>query len=247
MISILLTLAAIAGSVTGSEVTAGLYNEGNALYRAGQYVAAVERYERALATGLRSARLHYNLGNAAFKAERLGQAIVAYERALRLDPDDEDARANLALANARKMDRVDPEEQNVVTRAAAAVYRSLGPGLLAVASSACLLGLAALGVAWLLRPVARTVCLSLSGVVLIAGFTSLWLLTVKIEDRNRPEAVVVAEAIDGRSGPGPDFLKVFTLHEGTKVSVERPEGRWIQVRLVNGIGGWLPIDALTRI
>ena len=88
MISILLTLAAIAGSVTGSEVTAGLYNEGNALYRACQYVAAVERYERALATGLRSARLHYNLGNAAFKAERLGQAIVAYERALRLDPDD---------------------------------------------------------------------------------------------------------------------------------------------------------------
>lgn len=247
MISLLVAIIAFAGSATGSETAARLYNEANALYRAGHYAAAVERYEQALATGLGNARLHYNLGNAAFKADQLGRAIVAYERALHLDPGDEDARVNLALANTRKVDRVEPEEHNVVTRAATAVYRALGPGSLAVASSACLFGLALLGVVWLLRPLARTVCVSLGSALLVAGLLCLALLAAKIEDRNRPEAVIIVEAVDGRSGPGGEFLKVFTLHEGTKVGLERSEGPWIQVRLLNGIGGWLPISALTRL
>ncbi len=247
MTGLLITLLLISGSARGSGAVGDLYNEANALYRAGDYEYALERYESIVATGLRNDRLHYNLGNAAFKAGRLGRAIVAYERVLRLSPGDEDARANLVIANARKVDRVESEEQNVVTRVAKAMYRALGIGFLAVVSCLSLFGIALLGIVRLLRPSARTFCAASGGIVFVVGVISLALLLTKVEDRNRPEAVIVAEQADGRSGPGEDFLKVFTLHEGTKVGVERSEGRWTQVRLPNGIGGWLPAVVLLEI
>ena len=54
-----------------------------------------------------------------------------------------------------------------------------------------------------------------------------------------PQGIVLADEAIGRSGPGRDFLQVFTLHEGTKVEIERVEGGWLLVRLRSGLGGWI--------
>lgn len=61
---------------------------------------------------------HYNLGNARFAADELPAAIAAYKQALRLDPDFEDAKHNLELAQRlleeqeEEQDQQDDEQQD---------------------------------------------------------------------------------------------------------------------------------------
>ena len=54
----------IAGPAEGQSAAAGLYVEGNQLYRAGDFSSARLRYEAAVRTGIRDPRLLYNLANA---------------------------------------------------------------------------------------------------------------------------------------------------------------------------------------
>ncbi|MGZ0701100.1 VWA domain-containing protein [Pseudomonas piscis] len=66
--------------------------QGVALYEAGQYTAAAERFAEG-----NDARAHYNRGNALARSAELDAAIDAYEQALELEPDLQPAQQNLAL------------------------------------------------------------------------------------------------------------------------------------------------------
>ena len=238
----------IAGQNASAEMGAGGYNEANALYRAGRFAEAAVRYEAALRQGVRNGYVYYNMGNAYFKAGQIGRAILAYERALRLMPGDGDVRANLRFANAMKTDREPEADENVVTRFLAGLYGALSADGLALFCSVCLLLTAGAGVAWLFSPGRRTLWI---GLVVLLGFGLLGsgvLTASKIHDREAvQQAVILTEEAVGRSGPGEDYLQVFTLHEGTKVTIERAEGDWLLVRLSNGAGGWLSGEAMERI
>ena len=76
---------------------------------------------------------------------------------------------------------------------------------------------------------------------------SAGMLAFKAHQHSIPKAIILVDKAIGRSGPGPDFLQVFALHEGTKVEIERVEGGWLLVRLRSGLGGWVEARALERI
>lgn len=75
-------------------------NIGNALYQTASYEEAEHSYSDALAGGNRAVRekAAYNLGNTRFRQHRLSDAVEAYQRTLELNPNNEDARFNLELA-----------------------------------------------------------------------------------------------------------------------------------------------------
>ena len=239
-----LLFAGVAGTGTG----ASIYNEANALYRQGEFKEAAGLYEDVVSRGVRNGYVFFNLGNAYFKAGETGRAILAYERALRLVPNDEDVLANLRFVNALKEDRNPDEDVNLVTRMLSTGYRLLSADVLAVIGSVCLFLAAAAAVYRLLAP-SRGVLWT--GLLVMAGLGlcgSGALLTYRVySDTSVSEAIGIADEVTGRSGPGDDYLLVFTVHEGTKVTIERVEDRWYLVRLPNGIGGWLPGMALERI
>lgn len=88
------------------------YNEGNRAYRAGDFEAAAQAYERSLGSGSdkdQAAALH-NLGNARFRLGDYPAAIGAYEQALRLRPQDQDTSHNLGLAR-RRMEQQQQQQQ----------------------------------------------------------------------------------------------------------------------------------------
>lgn len=84
--------------------------QGIALYRAGDYLGAAERFAEGDSTAD-----HYNRGNALARGDALEEAIEAYDQALALQPDLEPARRNKALVEQllrqRQSSASQPDEQ----------------------------------------------------------------------------------------------------------------------------------------
>lgn len=246
-VAIILLVLLTCTQLHASETATARYNEGNARYRQGDFSGAVDRYEAALASGIAHADLYYNLGNAYFKLGAIGQALLNYERARRLAPADEDILENIAFANAARIDRFDTDEPNAVTRFLTHFYRLLSPNGLAIWVSFSFL-LICVGIGgWMLGRHRRLLWILIATISTLGCLGGSILLRTKVHDLTAPEAIVLVEQVTGRSGPGDDYLQVFTLHEGTLVTLDRREGPWGLVRLPNGIGGWIRLDAVGMI
>ena len=57
------------------------------------------------------AKVYHNLGNSLVKEQKLKEAINAYKNALRINPDDDDTRHNLALSTRMKQNQENQENQ----------------------------------------------------------------------------------------------------------------------------------------
>ena len=74
------------------------YNLGNTLYEQGRYEEALRQYQNSIGSTTDPEMLseaYYNLGNAHVQNKKLGEGIEAYKKALELNPNDNDAIANL--------------------------------------------------------------------------------------------------------------------------------------------------------
>jgi tetratricopeptide (TPR) repeat protein len=93
------------------------YNLGNALYRQKKYEEAEKAYANSLDMKNPDSlsKGWYNLGNTMFQQQKLDESINAYKEALRNNPDDEQARYNLAMAqkmkNARNKNQDNGQQQ----------------------------------------------------------------------------------------------------------------------------------------
>lgn len=220
---------------------AELAREATALYADGAYVEAAEHFERAIAGGLDHAHLHHNHGNALWRAGEAGRAIAAWRRALLADPSLGDTRANLEFARARiaEPERA-PRPLPAPARLALAPAREIGP-----ARAAWL----ALGLLWLAvllaaaghhAPRRRGRVLRLARVALaLALLSAASLALLRWDGRRAGDAVVVAESLEVRSGPGEGYHVVFVIHEGLELAPTAGEGDWLQVDLGDGIVGWV--------
>ena len=90
-----------------------LYNSANTMYRQERFREAIRMYDELLAgQDLKLAdRTTYNAGNALYEAGEHEQAIEMYKQALRYDPNDVDAKHNLELALAHRVEPQPPPEQ----------------------------------------------------------------------------------------------------------------------------------------
>lgn len=91
----------------------GRFNQGNALYKIGDYDSAVTAFTSAATLAeekAQGAAAYYNLGNAHMELKEYDEAIKAYKETLKIDPTDEDARYNLAYA--QKMLQQDQSQQD---------------------------------------------------------------------------------------------------------------------------------------
>ncbi len=218
-------------------------------YDQGHWDAAADGFRSLLRYGFRDARLEYNLANTEYKRGHLGEAILHYERARRLAPADEEIVANLKIARAKIRDVVEDEDVAGVLHVVRAAQDRLG-----VSAQA---GLLVLGV-WLVAAIVAW-CGSRAG-----GFTPGWGWTLagtvlatalvvlswraswsRLE--GTPRAVIVKPSVEALAGPGLNNASLFTLHEGTAVTIESERESWLQVALPNGLSGWVVRDAAERI
>ncbi len=83
---------------------ATLTQQADSAYMHDDFAEATRLYLQIAETEGTSSDLYYNIGNCYYRQKQPGKAILYYERALRLDPSNEEARANLEFVNSKITD-----------------------------------------------------------------------------------------------------------------------------------------------
>jgi hypothetical protein len=228
----------------------GLFEQANQAYKEEHYEEASRLYEEILASGMIHGTVLYNLGNAYFKMNRLGEAILAYERARQLLPRDGDVAANLRLARELTADKIAQENPPLLIRWITYLARTLNVNELTWLSFMLYVLTASLVVIGIwtrpkrLRKKILVSALAI-GILLVVSGSSLagriyWQTSVA-------RAVILVPAVDAHSGPGDDYTKIFTAHEGTTVRIRQQREGWYLIALPNGLGGWIPDETIEII
>ena len=223
------------------------FDVANAAYAEGRYEEAATIYQ-ALIDEQPDATLYYNLGNARFKQGELAQAILNYERALRLQPNHKDAQYNLAFAQSRITDNI-VEQDFFLSAWARTVRNSLKEQTWFILSiSLFILALIGLLLFLLSREIGlRKTAFHVAWIaVLFSLIAGLNAASLHQRDTLRSEAIITQGVVNGKSSPDRSGTDLFTLHEGTKVTIRETLGEWANIRVGN-YEGWVRLQNLERI
>ncbi|MEE2708722.1 MAG: tetratricopeptide repeat protein [Gemmatimonadota bacterium] len=238
------TIVSCGGDIQDEKITE-LYRQGNAFYEREQYPEASRTYERIVQQGFHNGFVFYNLGNAHFKQNQIGRAILAYERAARLMPRDRDLQANLEIANQRTIDRLEKPDPWVGHR----LLRSVTVNEVTAATSLLASLLFITGILFVLTD-SSTFRRRLFQIGVVVG--ALFVLcggtaAIRVYDEGRFEAIILSRECEARSGPANSKELLFSLHEGTKVSIVEKRGSWKRIALPDGNEGWVDGESLEEI
>ena len=227
---------------------ARLLDEGNTYFREGDFDQARFAYEEALDQGLESGVAYYNLGNAYFRLDRLGRAMLNYQRAARFFPDDEALEHNLDLVRSRARDRLSVLPTPVWIKWWNSLVDYIGLTILfwtGVAAWLGGLGLLGWGIhSGILAPGSRRLIVLLVLVGLLAGAGAVGTSVARSDE---VAAVVIAERADLLESPSNESRMVAVVHEALVVDVLGELGRWIHVRLPNGVTGYVENETIEVI
>ena len=253
---ILIVVAAGLGAWLPSARGEGSYAAARDAYLAQDYAEAARQYEALVAGGIRNEELFYNLGNAYYRLaasedDMLGRAILNYERALRLSPELDDARYNLAVARdavtAKVVDRTEEAEGDPMWIRIATTFTisqlTLGFLILDVVFFAALIVLRFLASGFVRS--ALVVATAFVGVGAAAVGALLWAHVHFVD--NIELGIVLPDETQLRDAARRPATDGALLHAGLRVHVVKREPGWVRVRLANGHEGWLPDAAVGEL
>lgn len=84
-----------------SNLFEGQYNLGNVAYKKGDYETAANQFQQAVSlaqTNEQRAKAYHNLGNSQLQSKKYEESIKSYKESLKLNPQDDETRYNLAYA-----------------------------------------------------------------------------------------------------------------------------------------------------
>jgi tetratricopeptide (TPR) repeat protein len=225
-----------------------LFDRGNAHFEARRYDSAKVCYAEALATGQESAALYFNLGNAYFRTGDLGRAILYYLRAQRLEPADDDIRANLEFAKRYTSIQMEGVRLNPVSSFFVTIVAPYNLHQLAWLASMCFVLLCVVlivrygfGRRGALLRAAITV-----GVTLLV--VSSLLTPVKYNaDYLTRRGVIVAEECTVRTGPSLSSETELEAVPGLIVEILDETGDFVNVLFENKRRGWIEKDLVAVI
>jgi hypothetical protein len=233
----------LASTAAANTTPAAFFREANRAYQEGRYAEAVDGYQRAERAGGASADLFYNLGTAYYRLGRLGPAILAFEKALARAPRHEDARANLAVA--RRQAQLDKAEQELsLPREGvwARLSRSVSSDEVAlVFLTLYYLFFLALAVRHFLRPGAtRSITGFVALVLLVLVLAAGGFFSYRVYRQERVTEGILLEGKVALMEPHAGSWKsVRSLPEGLRVRILGRSEKWVEIRLSDGLSGYV--------
>lgn len=222
--------------------------DANSQYADGHYQEAADLYQEIIAQDP-TAEAYYNLGNARFKQGELAQAILAYERCLRIDPTNKDAKYNLRFAQSRIVDNIEDTSTFFVSNWLKHIRNAMHERTWVILSIISFWLLLAGLLSFLLLQSISVRKTGLATAVICTLLTIIFgvnALSLHHRDSAQAEAVITQGVVNAKSSPDKSGTDLFTLHEGTTVTIEETIGDWCQIQVGNHIG-WIRLTNLERI
>jgi hypothetical protein len=208
-------------------------------YNLQDYQTAITLYEEAISSGQHSGATFYNLGNAYYEAGILGQAMLNYRRAAVYLPRDSDLSINLARVRAQRT-TITTGETDWLNQLATLTNDSLTLfelSILVFAAWILFFLMLAIGVVRGGQDGNYRLLVAIVGVILLGGLILMG-SRVYVETQ-RPTAVVMADSAVVMSGPGLDYLSIYTIQAAAEVRIIESSGDWVRFTLPDGRGGWV--------
>jgi tetratricopeptide (TPR) repeat protein len=232
-----------------------LFTEANNQYAEGNYSDAAIIYKQIIAESTITdisyplSDVYYNLGNAYFKQGELAQSILAYERCLRLQPGHKDAKHNLLFAQSRIIDNIQDTHAFFLSNWFKSVRNALSQRTWTILSVSLfnlmllLFFVFAFSQTIWLRKSAFYIALT---ALLFSGISLANATSLHKRDTLRAEAIITQGIVNAKSSPDRSGNDLFTLHEGSKITITETIADWCCIQVGNNIG-WIPIAHLERI
>ena len=176
-------------------------------------------------------------------------AILNYEKALKIEPDNEEIKQNLAIANALITDKIEPVPEFFLSK----IWRNIGNKLTANEWATLSLVFVALVLMTLfVYLTARTkglkksmffTCILLV-IICLCSFIQASQKRSYMQEHN--EAIVMIPTITVKSSPSSSGTDLFVLHEGTKVKIMDKADNWNKIKIADGSVGWLPSTCIVK-
>ncbi len=214
------------------------------------YPQTIDIYEQILSNEWDAFEVYFNLGNAYFKDDHIGHAILNYERAGRINPSDADLQHNLAMAQARTVDKIEILPVPEFVSGVKSFINSTSAdrwGMLSIAAFFLML----LSVILFLFSYQRWIKQVLLGTGILSAMLMLVFLFFGWQQtrwlNSSKEAIIFQPSITVSSTPNSSGEELFVLHEGTKVRVLEHFQDWIRIRIGDGNSGWIPLESAEEI
>ena len=208
-------------------------------YNAGDFSKAAKLYRQLIDAGVKNGEVYFNLGNTYYQLKDLGHALLFYRRAESFMPRDENLRLNMMRVRVQRGDGISAEsgiDWQIVHLTSDILSRDeLIWLLIGVLWLGC-----SLGIAYYLQPSRRAVLkwMAMFNIVMFGVVGGLCLIRIVVQDTHLP-AVILAENVSVMTGPGSDYLEIFTLHAASEIRIIETKDEWVRFQLPDLREGWI--------
>ena len=226
-----------------------LFNEANDLYISKKYKKSIELYEKIIDSGQENSTVFYNLGNAYYRLGDIGHAIWAYKHANKFSPRDKDIIHNLKIAEAKKIDRINPPPLFILHDFYRKIKSSMTMFELILLGGILFFIFSLLWIKQFFSGKQNVLSKSIFQILMTVIITVHAVILDLVFERKRisNEAIIV-EKSDAQSGPFLGDNKVlFKINEGSVVEILDEKNNWSEIILIDGKKGWVLSNILRRM
>ena len=233
-------------------------------YNDKDYQTALEKFSLLENEGIINADLYYNIGNCYFRINEVGRSILYFKKAIKVRSDHSAARRNLEYALTFTIDKQESDDQSVIRSFWLRAFDSISINLLAIITliifSIIIMFIRQINIIFSIiimficlmiiyyKNREKTVPIFITTIFIFLFLVFFIISILKWQEFNKTdEAVLLSTSAIGYSGPGEDFTRVFTIHEGMIFTIEKSEDNWSLIKLENGLGGWINKDTYVKI
>lgn len=200
--------------------------------------------------GVKNADLYNQLGLSLYHQGNAGKATLYFLRALRLNSNHKEARNNLEYVMNASLDRELYAPPSFLAGLFQKAFDFFSLNNLAVIVLLLLI-ITLICVHWLLhlsRTDDKAVPVMWLVIISFIFLLSALMLGLKYKDyRYSNTAVVIEPIVEGYSGPGAEYGKLFTVHAGLIIHITRIDKDWALITLPNGGAGWMHTSAIEKV
>lgn len=227
-----------------------LFLSANSLYKDGKYEEAIKLYEQIEDENLTSSEVYYNLANCYYKLNKIAPTIYNYEKALQLDPLNKDAKNNLVIAKRLTLDRIEALPKSVFQKFNENYLQKFTYNTWAVITIVLsfIASILFLLFYFAYTPSKKRTYFTTSIISFLFLTTSLVITYTQYnQSKINIKAIIYTEEVSVKNEPTNNSNEVFTLHEGTKVSVLDSVDNWKKIKLADGKVGWVKTKILKEL